>query len=207
MIVSQVKYLGGIPGYDQLIERGTLKLSLSNEITFATRPKGLEVYLIRGFEKLRVGLFSSRINYWAFEPQKKLIEKKSKSIVGRALVGGILLGPVGAIVGGMTGLGDKEVSASINGCDNVLSISYTHTDEKEYLLVFDCSDKKAKNVLGFFNRNFSDKYKEEIEEEIEVSSNENTGINVTDELMKLKTLLDEGLITREEFDTQKNKLL
>lgn len=34
--------------------------------------------------------------------------EKDKSIVGRAVVGGLLLGPVGAIVGGMTGIGTKK---------------------------------------------------------------------------------------------------
>lgn len=36
------------------------------------------------------------------------IEKQSKSIAGRAVIGGVLLGPVGAIVGGMTGFGTKD---------------------------------------------------------------------------------------------------
>ena len=32
------------------------------------------------------------------------IKEKSKSVLGRAAIGGLLLGPVGAVVGGMTGL-------------------------------------------------------------------------------------------------------
>ncbi len=32
------------------------------------------------------------------------IQEKSKSVLGRAAIGGLLLGPVGAVVGGMTGL-------------------------------------------------------------------------------------------------------
>ena len=38
----------------------------------------------------------------------KEIKHKNKSVVGRAVVGGLLLGPVGAVVGGMSGLGQKE---------------------------------------------------------------------------------------------------
>jgi hypothetical protein len=33
--------------------------------------------------------------------------QKNKSVVGRAVVGGLLLGPVGAVVGGMSGVGNK----------------------------------------------------------------------------------------------------
>jgi len=42
------------------------------------------------------------------EVAEKEIVEKSKSVLGRAFVGGILLGPVGAIVGGTSGVGKKE---------------------------------------------------------------------------------------------------
>ncbi len=180
-------------------------ISISNGISFEMRPKGLELYLLNGFTKLRIGLISEQINYWAFEPQKKLLEKKSKSVVGRALVGGILLGPVGAIVGGMTGIGNKEISKSAKGIDNILSISYTDSDNQDHLLVFECSNKKAKKVIDFFNSIFPEIYKEELAEELD--NTEQTKLSIADELMKLKSLLDEGLLTREEFDNQKSKLL
>lgn len=34
--------------------------------------------------------------------------QKQKSVIGRALVGGMLFGGVGAVVGGMSGIGNKE---------------------------------------------------------------------------------------------------
>lgn len=39
---------------------------------------------------------------------EKQITEKSKSVVGRAVVGGILLGPLGGIIGGMSGIGNKN---------------------------------------------------------------------------------------------------
>jgi hypothetical protein len=36
------------------------------------------------------------------------LAKKDKSVIGRAVVGGLILGPLGAIVGGMSGIGSKE---------------------------------------------------------------------------------------------------
>lgn len=42
--------------------------------------------------------------------EKEIIEN-GKSTVGRALVGGVLLGPLGAIVGGMSGIGNKTKSS------------------------------------------------------------------------------------------------
>lgn len=204
-IISEVKYIGGIPDFDKLAEKEKVNLSVTNGISFEVRPKGLEIYLISGFSNYRIGLLDEGINFWAFEPQKRLTEKKSKSIVGRALVGGLLLGPVGAIVGGMTGIGDKESSKYLKGIDNLLSISYTDENDREYMLVFDCPNEKSKKVLCFFNKNYPKKYKEDAAECLNIE--ESSNVNVADELIKLRTLLNEGLLTREEFDGQKNKLL
>lgn len=42
--------------------------------------------------------------------EKEIIEK-SKSTVGRAIAGGVVLGPLGAIIGGMSGIGNKVSSS------------------------------------------------------------------------------------------------
>jgi hypothetical protein len=62
----------------------------------------------------------------AKEAKHIVLNEKQKSIIGRAIGGGILLGPIGAIVGGMTGIGstveEKEVTQSY------IQISYTNLD-------------------------------------------------------------------------------
>lgn len=118
-ILDKVKYLGGISIIDEMIQGVKVKPELLLDISFRMRPYGLELYFIQEFLTFRIGLEGDKINYWGLENQKIIKEKKSKSIVGRALLGGILLGPLGAIVGGMTGIGDKDVFKSINGIDNM----------------------------------------------------------------------------------------
>lgn len=41
------------------------------------------------------------------ETTQQELSVKSKSVIGRGVVGGIILGPIGAIVGGMSGIGSK----------------------------------------------------------------------------------------------------
>jgi len=41
---------------------------------------------------------------------EKDIKEKSKSVGGRAIAGGLILGPLGAIIGGMSGIGSKKES-------------------------------------------------------------------------------------------------
>ena len=43
-----------------------------------------------------------------FVTSEEMVTEKNKSVVGRAIVGGILTGGIGAIVGGMSGIGSKK---------------------------------------------------------------------------------------------------
>ncbi|WLF70483.1 hypothetical protein Q6375_05705 [Clostridium septicum] len=65
------------------------------------------------------------------------IVKESKNVVGRAVVGGILLGPLGSIVGGMSGVGDKTHSAP----KYFIVINYKNKKEELKVLSFE--------VVGF----------------------------------------------------------
>lgn len=59
-------------------------------------------------KKMSVSLKYEKVTNCEFLTEKD-IQEKAKSVLGRAAVGGLLLGPVGAIVGGMTGLNGKKV--------------------------------------------------------------------------------------------------
>lgn len=58
-----------------------------------------------------VYLAYSQITNAGLITEEEIIEK-SKSVVGRAAVGGLFLGPLGAIVGGMSGTGKKTKTKS-----------------------------------------------------------------------------------------------
>jgi hypothetical protein len=61
----------------------------------------------RIFKNDPVYLKLSQITNVGLITEKEIMEK-SKSVIGRAAVGGLLLGPLGAMVGGMSGVGDKK---------------------------------------------------------------------------------------------------
>lgn len=61
----------------------------------------------RFFNNEPVYLKFSQITNAGIVTEKEIVEK-SKHVVGRAVVGGLLLGPLGAVVGGMSGVGDKK---------------------------------------------------------------------------------------------------
>lgn len=67
----------------------------------------LEEKLLIENESQKFEIKNQNIRVATVKSEQEILEK-SKSVVGRAVVGGVLLGPLGAIVGGMTGVGNKR---------------------------------------------------------------------------------------------------
>ena len=84
------------------------------------------------------------------------ILEKSKSVTGRAVIGGVLLGPLGAIVGGMSGIGDKKKEKT----RYYLIINYKSKDDEIKVLSFEVT-----NSLGQW-----DKFIEHVRKKINVNN-------------------------------------
>jgi hypothetical protein len=206
LLISKVHYMNGIPPFDRNMNG---KLVNKNIIYFKMRPKGFEIELAERFFNSRVCFDFNQLNYFVLEAQPQVFEQKSKSIIGRALLGGVLLGPVGAIVGGITGVGDKKLKKE-DFPDNALTISITDLDGTEKFLLFAVDNKNLKDVTVYIRQNFPIKIKTalEVEKLYENETSPNSSqLSVADELIKLKSLLDAEILTIDEFKAQKNKLL
>ena len=100
-IATKMMYMSGIEQYNK---RANVELSLCNENQNIQIKCKNDVYppsYIPYSRITNVGVIS-----------EKEITEKSKSVGGRAIVGGIFLGPLGAIVGGMSGISDKKITNS-----------------------------------------------------------------------------------------------
>ena len=111
--------------------------------------------------------------------------KSAASGAARGLVGGALLGPVGLLAGG--------ISAKSKG---IYQVVIQFKDGKSSLLEVDDKIYKAITTkLALVNAANSS------------SSGTTASVSVADEIMKFKRLLDDGIITKQEFEAQKAKLL
>lgn len=144
-LVNEVHYASGIDAFD----------SEESEPSFAdwpvniiVRPKGWEIQLMRGFSYTRVAIPQDQAGEAVLERAQTVIEKKEKSVVGRALAGGLLFGPAGAIVGGMTGLKDKKIDRTP---DSFLTIQTTLQKEP---LVFTVEESSVATVKAFFEKHY-----------------------------------------------------
>ena len=93
----KLRYLDGI---NQYTKNSIVKLTLNDD----TESLDINVMLDK---KPEIHLKYNQIIAVDFL-SKEEIKKKSRSVCGRAMVGGLLLGQLGAIIGGMSGIKDKQ---------------------------------------------------------------------------------------------------
>ncbi|EGO2804191.1 SHOCT domain-containing protein, partial [Enterococcus faecalis] len=122
--------------------------------------------------------------------------------ITRAVVGGVLAGPVGALVG--AGTGGKEFT-SIKQLGVMLHLPNNQT--VKYMLI--TTETKTDSMIG---KGLMDKYNELIAKLDQIlktnsSNKDNTVLSSADEIRKFKALLDDGIITKQEFEIKKRELL
>lgn len=122
-----------------------------------------------------------------------------------ALVGGILFGEAGAIVGSITGRKTNEICNSLKIKVTLNDISFPVT----YVNLIDSEVKKS-NPIYKNNLEIAQKCLSAFQlacNKQNDSKQENNKEPASDEIRKYKGLLDEGIITQEEFDKKKKELL
>lgn len=126
--------------------------------------------------------------------------------VTRAIAGGLIFGGPGAIVGAMTGK-SKDISYTKNMWIS-LEISDAYENQHSVIIPFIMMNKTKKNSLLY--RELNTRVKEiliELENIIGNKDNSNKKNDEADEIRKFKLLLDEGIITQEEFNEKKKQIL
>ena len=119
---------------------------------------------------------------------QKTITKKRGGIT-RALVGGALAGGVGAIVGSNTA---KEETKTVGGTQILRVNMVTYAGKCQHISI------PSQNVLAFLDECLLEK---------DNSVPQQSSASSADEIMKYKALLDQGIISQEEFDAMKKQLL
>ena len=127
--------------------------------------------------------------------------------LGRAIVGGIAFGGVGAIVGGVTGKKkSKDTCTSLqikltvkDYYSPTFYITLISSEFKKSSLVYKQNEKIAQDIVS--------KLQVITSVPTEQSGNVALSNDVTEQIRKFKRLLDDGLISQEEYDLKKKELL
>lgn len=161
------------------------------------------------------------------EDGRTTVKKSTSGTIGRALLGGLLAGGVGAIIGGVTS------SAKVQEKINRISVRIIVNDpnhpsweifylnsifgEQKGSYLYNRAMISARNVHAMLS-GFIQIGEQMREVKTQVAAQQvilqssileptKQQISVADELMKLKSLLDSAIITQDEFDSQKKKIL
>lgn len=137
-----------------------------------------------------------------------VLKQSTTSTIGRSVLGGILSGGVGAVIGGVTSskkqkenINSIDLKITINDHSNpIFKINFLNTKTKKgsilYRLSYDAVERWHGIVSGFIQKG------NELQPSIQY-----THISIADEISKLKDLLDKEVISPEDFEKQKSKLL
>ncbi|ADU32137.1 SHOCT domain-containing protein [Evansella cellulosilytica] len=154
------------------------------------------------------------------EDGQEITTTSRTSQIGRALVGGVLAGGVGAIIGGGGGKQKhtsevKQVSLKIVVNDTKIptfTLDFLKLDVLENHVTKDSEKytnaiKVATNIHDLISVLIRQADEEDKATESQKLSEGEKTISLADELEKLSKLVEKGIITSEEFEKQKNKLL
>lgn len=200
-LIGKLTYVSGIEPFDELLD-GKPFTEIISQINMRFRPKGFQFDILKGFKFHTVGILESDILSINLESQNQLFEQKNKSVIGRAILGGLILGPVGAIIGGMTGIGNEQVATST--LENLLSISFLENGQ-EKIMLFSCKNGHKKDVESYFLKNCRRKF--QISHASDTKPIENSTNDSIEKLEKLVAMKEKGMLTDEEFISMKSKLI
>ncbi len=132
----------------------------------------------------------------------KVVNKRG---VGGAVVGGMLLGGTGAVIGHAAGSKSKEKATQIavkivtrNEYYPQIVIDLISSNVKKGSRAYRNAQEDAQRILSMLTI---------IADAVQSKQSEMAGLSPAEEIKKYKTLLDEGIISQEEFDTKKNQLM
>lgn len=160
-------------------------------------------------KKPRIYSFDDIVEYELLEDGNTI----TKGGLGRAVVGGVLFGGVGAIVGGVTGgkksnsvVNSLKIKITINDFQTpAIFINLITTKTKSSSSVYKMAYEQAQQILSVFA--IIQKQNESVQNDINNTESNNLTFSAADEILKFKSLLDQGIITKEEFDEKKKQLL
>ena len=132
-------------------------------------------------------------------------KEKRKGVMTRAVVGTILMPGVGTLAGALTAkkksTGETE---SVTNQQVTKTIVLTRNDPFKTVLNFPYNADLELKLRSILSENIAKLSQPLVTQQLEQPVKE---ISVADELIKLKELLDAGILTEEEFQLQKQKIL
>ena len=162
----------------------------------------------------RVFEYKDLLSSEVFEDGATVTKTVRSSQIGGALIGGVALGGVGAIIGGLSGktqtsgkVKKVDLRLTINDTNNPLhDINFLGLETKKDGFIYKQAIQQARHCHGLIEVLIKHA---DLEEKAENTNHtmKLPSASVADELKKLAELRDAGVLSTEEFQQQKSRLL
>lgn len=154
--------------------------------------------------------YDELLSYGYYENEGQI---QAKGGVGRAVVGGLIAGEAGAIVGSVTG--SKTTRSVVSSMMVTVVLDNPYRASYEFILKNSSSirqgsgeyvraKREADKIVGFFDHVSGDTSPIENNEPAPTSG---VSESISDEIVKLKNLMDQGILTEDEFAEAKRRLI
>ena len=183
------------------------RFSPTRKVEMLSFDDDLQVFVITKSKKNKDAYYYSQIvDYELLEDGETI----TKGGLGRAVAGGVLFGGIGAIVGGVTGSKKtKGVCQSLqikitfrNSPKQTEYLQFLSAETKKNSIVYKAAYQSAQNTISAI---------QVAADMVDNTSNADITsrqiMSEADEIIKFKKLLDDGIITQEEFEAKKRQLL
>lgn len=165
---------------------------------------GVRKSLFRPIERHQIYSYDDILDYELIEDEKSIIKGGN----GKALIGGMLFGAPGAVVGGVTAKKKIEqrctklqVKITIKDMTNpVQYIDLLSGSVRKNNFWYDTAYKNAQEIISMLQIMCN-------QSNVEACTRDADSFSIVEELHKLKKLMDDGVITLEEFEILKSQLI
>jgi hypothetical protein len=227
--------VSGINGRQEVKERGEIMeikvnnlsnfnatqkvVGVNNLYTFAVDDKKREVAYIEENQETFIP-YDEIISVEVIEDNTVIASKSTMRTIGGAVVGGALAGGAGAVVGGLSGNTNmkkkvKMVQVKLRLRD--ISNPTLFINCFDYMTMANGQEVKPDGMLGFIYKQGLEHAQQiadlvsviidDVDRSQKQTTNNNSSSSVADELSKLADLKAKGILTEDEFNSQKSKLL
>lgn len=147
--LKTLKYFAGIDD-SNLVESSRTRLEyFKNGIVFTISSNN---------KSYAYGIKKTDLHKIAIEKQDDIVinreVKKEKSVIGRAIAGGLLFGGVGAVIGGLSGLkNDNKIETTVIKNKSFVSFFYLNNN-KEAIVLFEVDNKQLADTVKFFSKEY-----------------------------------------------------
>jgi hypothetical protein len=163
----------------------------------------------------RVFLYKDLLSSEIFEDDATVTKTVRSSQLGAVLIGGLALGGVGAVIGGLSGktqtsgkVRKVDLRLTVNDTNNPLhDINFINLETKKDGILYKLAIQQARHWHGLIEVLIK---RADIEDKAAINTNDILKLpsgSVADELKKLAELRDAGVLSVDEFQQQKSRLL